>query len=774
MSSRNLSSSSANQEPDLQDQLADFWQIVMRHFGLFLTTLVIACSLGAFYYLKAPRVFESQADLLIETKFAHRYRPDNDERRGPDKPIETHALMIQSHLVIDRAVKAANLEQLPSLVEEDDVINFIIENSTVSLKDENSTILNLRFRCSDPSDSEAVVTAIAQTYEEYLGESNQASDLATAKLIRQANEDLLKQLNENGEALKTFQESAPLMWDDGQAVNVHHERQIDIEAARKELMVQKTVLRAKVDSIEHALSGDSISREAISYLAINQLKPESQDRDLWWKMKVSEQQQRPEHDAAREYSSLLMSEYVRLMVQESELSDEFESGHPKLVSASRRKAKVRRMLDNVMTNRSPLLDEMADAQEQKTDYVEVYVQMLRDELAILDQQIKRLDKEFAAEQTLANKMHKYILRFQQLTSQREHTRKLFDVVVADLKEIDLIPEHGGDTAKTIAPPEIGEQVAPTIPYVGVASIFLGGLFGGILAWAVDRTENTYRSAAEIRQHLQVPIVGCIPHLRRRDQIASANAPGIAPIVTTLHQDKSNCAEAFRGVRTKLYFSAASQDYRVIQITSPLPGDGKSTVTANLAVAIAKSGKRVLVMDADFRRPSMTKLLGKPRNCQHGLAAVIAGKADPVDSALVTDVPNLFFLPALERPLNPSELLSTPQFKNLLDVVRERFDFVLIDTPPLLAVTDPCAVAARADGVLLALRIRKGVQDVSMRAMEMLRSVDANVLGTIVNGVEENSGFQGVSGKYGSYGYAERYTDREKNARRAAARETVIR
>ena len=136
----------------------------------------------------------------------------------------------------------------------------------------------------------------------------------------------------------------------------------------------------------------------------------------------------------------------------------------------------------------------------------------------------------------------------------------------------------------------------------------------------------------------------------------------------------------------------------------------------------------------------------------------------------TDVPNLFFLPALERPLNPSELLSTPQFKSLLELARERYDFVLIDTPPLLAVTDPCAVAARADGVLLTLRIRKGVQEVSERAMEMLRSVNANILGTVVNGVEENSGFQGVSGKYGSYGYAERYTDREKPRRR----QTVVR
>ena len=139
--------------------------------------------------------------------------------------------------------------------------------------------------------------------------------------------------------------------------------------------------------------------------------------------------------------------------------------------------------------------------------------------------------------------------------------------------------------------------------------------------------------------------------------------------------------------------------------------------------------------------------------------MIAGKADPVDSEIATDIPNLFFLPALERPLNPSELLSTPQFKNLLDMARERFDFVLIDTPPVLAVTDPCAVAARVDGVLLTLRIRKGCQAVSKRALEMLNGVEANVLGTIVNGVDEKSGFRGVEGGYGKYGKYGVYSDR---------------
>ncbi len=557
------------------------------------------------------------------------------------------------------------------------------------------------------------------------------------------------------------------MWRDGQGINVHHERQSQIEVARQGLMVEKTILQAKIDALDASLAEGGVSRDAVYYEALNALNPDADGEMDWRNFKMAEQEQLASREAVREYASLLMGEYVRLMVNRSELLDEFGEGHPQLESVAKRKAEVKRLLNGLLTQDVSGLTGLVtdtDLQEDR-DYVVIYMQMLRDKLEILTKQVERLDAEFREEQTLANKMQDFLLQDQAFRSERDHTKQLFDEVLARLKEINLVNEYGGDTVSILAKAEFGEQVAPRVLYVGVASLFLGCLLGSVLAWIVDRSENTYRSAAEIRQALRAPVIGRIPHLKKSDQVASTSLPHIAPIVSSLHQDKSQLAEAFRAVRTRLYFSTAGQNLKVIQITSPLPGDGKSTVTANLAVTIAKSGKRVLVMDADFRRPSMTKLLGKPHNCQHGLAAVIAGKADPVDSTLATDIPNLFFLPALERPLNPSELLSTPQFKNLLEMARERFDFVLIDTPPLLAVTDPCAIAARVDGVLLTLRIRKGVQAVAARAVEMLRDIEANVLGVVVNGVDEKSGFPGSVGSYGAYGrYAEEYGEEPKNGR----------
>jgi capsular exopolysaccharide synthesis family protein len=386
---------------------------------------------------------------------------------------------------------------------------------------------------------------------------------------------------------------------------------------------------------------------------------------------------------------------------------------------------------------------------------------LRAELESLDRQIERLGQRYANEQRQANIIQSSLAEYQQILSEKERTEKLYDAVVAQLDEIHLMTEHGGDTMEIVAEAELGEQIAPNLLRVLIASFFLGSFAGCGLAWFVDRAENTFRSLGEIRRTLGVPVVGHIPLMKRSQQLVSEAFPNIAPIMCTIHQEASHLSEAFRGVRTSLYFSTAGQNHKVVQVTSPVPGDGKSTIVANLAVAIAKSGKSVLVLDADFRRPSLAKLLGLSGQATPGLAAVVAGKVDPLDATVETVVDNLYFMPAGKRPHNPSELLSTPEFKELLDVVRERYDFVLLDTPPILAVTDPCAVAARVDGVLLAIRMRKGVHFSAVRASETLASIDAKVLGVIVNGVDGNNLGYGKR-KYGygyGYGFGYRgYTD----------------
>jgi polysaccharide biosynthesis transport protein len=213
------------------------------------------------------------------------------------------------------------------------------------------------------------------------------------------------------------------------------------------------------------------------------------------------------------------------------------------------------------------------------------------------------------------------------------------------------------------------------------------------------------------------------------------------------------AEAYRGVRTALYFSAR-EGHRIVQITSPNPGDGKTTVASNLAVSIAQSGRRTLLIDADLRRPTVHKVMNLPNEV--GLASVIAGMVDPQEAVRETGVPNLSVLTTGPIPPNPAELLTSSHFKELLDFFRDRYDFVIVDTPPVLAVTDPCVVAPRVDGVVLVIRLVKNGRPMAERAKELLAGLGVSVFGVIVNAVEDGAiggyGYGYYAYRYGRYGY----------------------
>ena len=227
-----------------------------------------------------------------------------------------------------------------------------------------------------------------------------------------------------------------------------------------------------------------------------------------------------------------------------------------------------------------------------------------------------------------------------------------------------------------------------------------------------------------------------------------------PILYAHHHPKSVEAESYRGVRTALYFNVHGKGHKVVQVTSPNSGVGKSTMAANLAISIAQSKKKVLLVDADMRRPSIHKLFGI--SSEVGLSSVIVEEVEPKDAIQATSIPGLSILPCGPIPPNPAELLTAPRFEELLGHLREQYDFVIVDTPPLLAVTDPSVVAHKVDGVFLNIRFTKNARPDAERAKEILHSLKAKVIGVVINDAEH---LLNVGG-YG-YGYGNSYLEPAK-------------
>lgn len=743
---------------DAQEQLAAMWASVRRHPGIVAISMVACLLLGALYYLKVPRIYESRTQIRVITKNFTVSGDEQEETPTYESTIETHKVVICSRSILELAIKDFALDKLPSLVDCEDPLNVIRDNLDANVKEENTTVLELAYRSSHEADCQKVLQAINDTYEKYLSKQNHAMGSEASDLITNAKNELLTKLTEKDQEYGEFTSTAPLMWREGQGVNIHHERQLDIERARQGLLVERAVLEARIAALQTAIAQGDKSKEALRFEALKELSLDEKYSD-WRSLQITEQERFAEREALRQYASLAMGEFVRLEVEASEMLDEFGEGHPKVESIMKRKNRVQAMLKEMQGEQTALsdsllgLDAARKAEDDKLDYVAIYMQLMRDRKSVMDQQIARLDEEFAAEQKLANVMQKHLLTDQRLRNEIQNTKGLFDVVLQRLGEINILRDAGGDTMTIIEQPQLGEQVAPKLLLVVLGSVLLGSLIGCGVACSLDRAERTFRSVEEIREALDIPVVGCVPTASDRDAKQLATYSQLAPSIFTVHQDGSLQAEAFRGVRTSLYYSTLRQNHKVIQITSPLPGDGKSTLAANLAVAIAKSGKRVLVVDADFRRPMIAKLFGIPSDGRPGLGAVIAGSAELSQALTKTQVDNLYLIPARERPRQPSELLTTPQFAAFLQMVRKQFDFVLVDTPPLLPVTDPSVVAAQVDGVLLTVRIRKGVRVAALRAVEMLRALDANIQGIVVNGWSASRGTHVGRYEY-NYGYGE--------------------
>src|SRR5664280_1135158 len=194
--------------------------------------------------------------------------------------------------------------------------------------------------------------------------------------------------------------------------------------------------------------------------------------------------------------------------------------------------------------------------------------------------------------------------------------------------------------------------------------------------------------------------------------------------------RSPVAEAFRVLRTNLQFAAVDKDLKVILVTSASPNEGKSTVVQYLAQAISQTGKKVMVLDADLISPTLHRYFGIPN--QRGLSNLIVGDADSTMFTCLKEYPNLSVITTGPIPPNSSELLGSARMKHLMDRLREEYDVVIMDTPPILPVTDAVVASSLADGVILVVQAGRTRSGDVHRAQEALEAAHANLLGVVIN------------------------------------------
>ncbi len=718
----------------------DFWGVLNRRKWLVFLGLVTGMALGAVFHAKSETIYESKANVAIEPKKRFSIPMTNTGDILPnyeDSNIRHDRLINQENIILGMLKQNAGLNNLRSLkdLSEDEKFEYISENLTVSQDREEPSVFIVNYRNSYETDAQIILANLIETYKKNLKEQYEKETDETLARLDEFDRSFRQEFKvEQSKLARLIEERTANFTMFGVGLTESHIMLKKVSTALEETRGELTSLAEDRDRINAALENGPEGVRQTVWIFQNEGKMAKPGQFL---------------DLAERLESRMSQQIMEYENEWFLMKQRLADGHPTVKMAKARLDRANQDYQEMLSGNSgntavsrPMTD-----QESLMSYLELVnsrIQSLQQELSY--------NLEAKVLHTAETK--KLAVLDTKIELQQEATnnvKKFLDTITAKLVEIkpsaNSDANQEGFRVQTLSEASLGEVVWPILPLILAGGGLLGSLLGFGLGCLVELADKTFHNPDEVMKQLQVPLIGHIPVIGQGKRYL-VEGSAIEPIICTYHRPKSQTSEAFRAVRTALYFNTQGKQHSVIQVTSPTPGDGKSTLASNLAVSIAQSGKRVLLVDADMRRPRQHGTFGI--EASEGFATVLSGRSAWRDCMYeCEEIEGLTLMPCGSKPQNPAELCSSPQVKTLIEELREEFDFVIIDTPPLLAVTDACPIAARVDGVILTLRIKKNVRVSAERACDMLRNLGANCLGLVVNGVGAQSGY-GSQYTYGAY------------------------
>jgi succinoglycan biosynthesis transport protein ExoP len=724
--------------PAQESALGEYLRVLIKRKWIVLTCLVTIFSVVTIASLKMTPVYEASGSIAINKPDSTLNFKDSAtfslDYYDPTE-METEVRILQSDLLTLQVIKELNLDRQPSfgpkpapalpssldlapdpLQADPARTSALLGSFKGSLKvslTPNSRIIEVRYRNADRQMAANVVNTLMQTYRDNNFKARFESTM-------QASDWLSKQLVDLQMKVETSQEKL-----------VRYQKEHEILGIDE----KQNIITAKLDELNKALTAaesERMDKEAFYRLI------ESGNPDV-----IASSAGGPETgNGVQSASSLLDSlrgKEAELKIQAADLNTQFGPAYPKLAQLNSQLKEIEFQIQSEMKKiASKVRGQYMTALQRET--------MLHDALEKQKQE--------------ANKLNESAIEYSLLKRDVETNRQLYEGLLQKLKEAGVSAGLKSNNFQIVDSARIPTYpVEPNIPR-NLGFAFVLGLTSGVgLAFLLEGLDNTVRSTEQAQMISGLPPLGMIPlgsktaregsNLKRL-ALASSNE---AVELITQSRPQSQMAESYRALRTSLLLSNLGAPPKVIMVTSALPQEGKSTTSINCAVVLAQKGVRVLLIDADLRRPSIHKTLGMgPRS---GLSNVLTGSTT-LEQAITRPqiLPNLSVLPAGTPPPNPAELLASTNMRDVLLELREKYDHIVLDTPPTLSVTDAVVLSPRADAIVLVIRSGHTTKQALRRSRDILMQVNAKVSGVLLNAVDLSSPdyyyYYEYQGKYARY------------------------
>lgn len=712
--------SDAAREPD-DLVLRHYLGILRRRLWIMLALFVIVVTLGTVWAFKITPTYQAVAKLLLERQ-APRATTFEEVIQLPTSEEEyykTQLELVTSRAVMERALEARAVASLPEVTGQESARPSLAARIIATAKTllgvppakprrpwerlreqlhvaqvRGTHLIEVKAQSVDPMRAALMANAVAGAFERHCLEGRTEISNEAFRFLQEQKDKQQKQVLKAEDALQEFREQAQVVSldvTDSKNPILYVLTQLNEELTTVRL--QRIERAASFAGVRKLLAADgTIKADSEPLFALPAVRGDALVTDLHTKLLAAEQ-------------------------NAASIASTYGPKHPQARTADAAVALLRSRFQTALQQ---------------------LVRALETELETLTTQEQELERCYKEQNQLALDLARRSLAFARLEHEAERQRKLFDVLVERMREVDVNSGYAQANLQVVEAAEV-----PRSPYRPRKAllIFLAAVLGLALsvgaALLIEHVDDTIKTPEDMEARLGVPALGFVPSFHRN---GSDEDGASEHSLAALLEPTSHVAEACRSIRTNLFYAAPSDDAKVIVITSASPGEGKTTVAANLAAVIARSGRRVLLIDADLRRRMLHTLFGLDPT--RGLTNVLVGHASLHDAIQKPTcngqaIEHLDVLTAGPKPPNPAELLDSTAMRQLLERARAEYDRVIIDTPPAVCIADASIVAGISDGAILIVRAAATPRPLALRARDQLLSVNARILGGILNDVEPN-------------------------------------